>query len=82
MANKMIFVGDVHANELKILNWQTQGIKKREHFPVIVLDYPTIITCGDTVQRMNAENLDKAIERMNEIAKLYGEAKVDGRTDR
>ena len=72
MANKMIFVGDVHANELKILNWQAQCIKKREHFPVVVLDYPTIITCGDTVQRMNVKDLDKAVKKMNEIAKLYG----------
>ena len=70
MTNEVIFVGDVHINEFKILNWQTQCIKKR--FPVIVLDYPTIITCGDTVQRMNVKNLDKAFEKMNEIAKLYG----------
>jgi hypothetical protein len=81
MANEVIFVGDVHANEFKILNWQTQCIKKREHFPVIVLDYPTIITCGDTVQHMNVKDFDKAVEKMNEIAKLYG-VKVDTRADR
>ena len=72
MANELILVGDIHVNGLKVLNWQMQCIKKREHFPVIVLDYPTIMTCGDTVQRMNVKDFDKAVEKMNEIAKLYG----------
>lgn len=72
MANKMIFVGDVHVNQLKVFNWQIQCTKMHKHFPVVVLDYPMIMTYGDTVQRMNVKDLSKAVERMNEIAKLYG----------
>lgn len=81
MKNEIVLVGDVHRNHLKVLNWQIQCIKMREQFPVVILDYPTIMTCGDTVQRMNTVDINKAIEVMNNLVKLYG-VKVDTKPNR
>lgn len=39
MANEIILVGDVHANELKVLNWQLKCNSYKSYLPIKVLDY-------------------------------------------
>ena len=39
MANEIILVGDVHANELKVLDWQLKCNRYKNHLPIRVLDY-------------------------------------------
>ena len=39
MANEIILIGDVHANELKVLDWQLKCNRYKNHLPIMVLDY-------------------------------------------
>lgn len=39
MANEIILIGDVHANELKVLDWQLKCNRYKNHLPIRVLDY-------------------------------------------
>lgn len=41
MANEIVLVGDVHANELKIIYWQLKYRQYRDYIPVKLLDYPS-----------------------------------------
>ena len=39
MANEIILIGDVHANELKVRNWQLKCNRYKNYLPIKVLDY-------------------------------------------
>ena len=47
MANEIILVGDVHANELKVLNWQLKCNSYKSYLPIKVLDYLDTFTPKD-----------------------------------
>lgn len=47
MANEIILVGDVHANELKVLNWQLKCNCYKNYLPIKVLDYLDTFTPKD-----------------------------------
>lgn len=84
MANEVILVGDVHANELKILNWQLKCRQYRDYLPVEILDYPSYVLMGDTFTPMKDVDFKKCCEAMDELAKLmikYG-VYFDARTNR
>ncbi len=78
MANEIILVGDVHANEFKILNWQLKCNHYKDYFQIKVLDYL------DTFTPMKDVNIKKVREATDKLAKLmieYG-VHVDTRTNR
>lgn len=84
MANEVVLVGDVHANELKVLNWQLKCRQYRDYLPVEILDYPSYVLMGDTFTPMKDVDFKKCCEAMDELAKLmikYG-VYFDARTNR
>ena len=76
MANEVVLVGDLHANELKVLNWQLKCRQYRDYLPVKILDYPTFMLMGDTFTPMKAEDFKKGCEVMNELAKFMIEQEI------
>lgn len=76
MANEIILVGDVHANELKVLNWQLKCNHYKDYLPIKVLDYLNIFTPKDVDI--------KSCEVMDKLAKLMVKHEVhfDTRTNR
>ena len=84
MANEVVLVGDIHANELKVLNWQLKCRQYRDYIPVKILDYPTYVLMGDTFTRMKDEDFKKCCEVMDELAKFMIEQGIhfDTRTNR
>lgn len=70
MANEVILVGDVHANELKILNWQQECRQYLDDLPVEILDYPSYMLMGDTFTPMKDVDFKKCCEAMDKLAKL------------
>lgn len=47
MANEIILIGDVYANELKVLDWQLKCNRYKNHLPIRVLDYLDTFTPKD-----------------------------------
>ena len=70
MANEIILVGDIHANELKILNWQLKCNHHKRYLPVKVLDYPSFVLMGDTFTPMKDVDFKKCCEAMDKFTKL------------
>lgn len=70
MANEIILVGDVHVNELKVLNWQLKCRQYRDYIPVKFLDYPSYMLMGDTFTPMKDVDFSKTVEAMDKLAKL------------
>lgn len=70
MANEIILVGDVHANETKVIYWQLKCRQYRDYRPVKFLDYPSYMLMGDTFPRMSDVDFSKAVEAMDKLAKL------------
>lgn len=70
MANEIILVGDVHANELKVLNWQLKCRQYRDYIPVKLLDCPSYMLMGDTFTPMKDVDFSKTVEAMDKLAKL------------
>lgn len=83
MANEIILVGDIHANELKVLNWQLECRQYRDDLPVEILDYPSYMLMGDTFTPMKDVDI-KSCEAMDKLAKLMVKHEVhfDTRTNR
>lgn len=77
MANEIILVGDVHANELKILNWQLKCNHYKDYLQIKVLDYL------DTFTPMKDVDIKKVREATDKLAKLMIELEVhfDTRTN-
>ena len=63
MANEIILVGDVHANEFKILNWQLKCNRYKNYIRIKVLAYL------DTFTPMKNEDIKKVCEAMDKFAK-------------
>ena len=63
MANEIILVGDVHANELKVLNWQLKCNRYKNYLQIKVLDYL------DTFTPMKNEDIKKVCEAMDKFVK-------------
>lgn len=84
VANEIILIGDVHANELKVLDWQLECRQYRDDLPVGILDYPSYMLMGDTFTSMKDVDLKKCREAMDKLAKLMIEHEVhfDTRTNR
>lgn len=78
MANEIILVGDVHANELKILNWQLKCNHCKDYLQIKVLDYLNTFT------PMKDVDIKKVREATDKLAKLMIELEVhfDTRTHR
>ena len=78
MANEIILVGDVHANELKILNWQLKCNHYKDYLQIKFLDYL------DTFTPMKDVDIKKVREATDKLAKLMIELEVyfDTRTHR
>ena len=70
MANEVILVGDIHANEPKVLNWQLRCNHYKDYRPVEVLDYPSFVLMGDTFTPMKNVDFKKCCEAMDKLAKL------------
>lgn len=64
MANEIILVGDIHANELKVLNWQLKCNSYKSYLPIKVLDY------SDTFTPMKNVDIKKLCEAMDKLANL------------
>lgn len=77
MANEIILVGDIHANELKVLNWQLKCNSYKSYLPIKVLDY------SDTFTPMKNVDIKKGCEVMDKLAKIMVEHEVhfDTRTN-
>ena len=78
MANEIILVGDIHANELKVLNWQLKCNSYKSYLPIKVLDY------SDTFTPMKDVDIKKGCEIMGKLAKIMIKHEVyfDTRTNR
>lgn len=63
MANEIILVGDVHANELKVLNWQLKCNRYKNYLPIKVLDYPSYVLMGDTLPPMKDVDIKKVVKQ-------------------
>ena len=77
MANEIILVGDIHANELKVLNWQLKCNSYKSYLPIKVLDY------SDTFTPMKNVDIKKGCGVMDKLAKIMVEHEVhfDTRTN-
>ena len=64
MANEIILVGDVHANELKVLNWQLKCNRYKNYLPIKVLDYLDTFTPKDVNFRKCCKATDKLANLM------------------
>ena len=70
MANEIILVGDVHSNEIKVINWQLKCRQYRDYLPVKILDYPSYTLTSDTFPRMYNVDFSKVIEAMDNLEKI------------
>lgn len=68
MANEIILVGDVHANETKVIYWQLKCQQLRNYRPIVNIPY--LMIGGDTFPRMSDVDFSKAVEAMDKLAKL------------
>lgn len=70
MVNEIILVGDVHSNEIKVINWQLKCRQYRDYLPVKLLDCPSYMLMSDTFPRMCNVDFSKGIEAMDKLEKL------------